>query len=53
LVALLQIYELSVLAFHDACQDMLRTEGITELGSLHLVSRTSSGETGPPCSSIT
>jgi hypothetical protein len=41
-----------VLAFHDAYRDMLRMEGVTELDPLHLVSRTSSGETGPPCSSI-
>jgi hypothetical protein len=32
--------------------DMLRTEGFTELGPLHMVSRTSGGEVGPPCSFI-
>jgi hypothetical protein len=52
LVTLLQIHELSVHAFHDACWNMLRTEGFTELGPLHLVSRTSGNETSPPCSGI-
>jgi hypothetical protein len=32
---------------------MLRTEGFKELSPLHLVSRTSGSEVGPPCSGIT
>jgi hypothetical protein len=67
LIALLQIHELFVLALHNACWDMLCTEGFTklgslhlvggtsgtELGSLHLVGGTSGGEAGTPCSNVT
>jgi hypothetical protein len=53
LVALLQIHELKMIAFHDACWNMLCTEGFTELDPLYLVSRTSGGETDPPCAGIT
>jgi hypothetical protein len=52
LVALLQIHELSVLAPHNVCWDMLRTEGFTELGPLDLISGVNDGEVGPPCSCI-
>jgi hypothetical protein len=42
-----------MLALHNALWDVLSTKGFTELGPLHLVSRASGGEVGPPCSGIT
>jgi hypothetical protein len=53
LITLLQIHEISMLALHNACWDVLHMKGFTELGPLHLVSGASGGEIGPPCSSIT
>jgi hypothetical protein len=51
--ALLQIYELFMLPFHDACQDVRGIEGITELGPQNLiVRRASGGVIGPPRASI-
>jgi hypothetical protein len=52
LIALLQIHELSMLALHNACWDVLRTKGFTELDPLHLVSGVSAGEVSPTCSGI-
>jgi hypothetical protein len=46
LVALLQIQELSVFAFHDDYRNMLHTKSFTELSPLHLVRRASGSETG-------
>jgi hypothetical protein len=52
LVALLQIHELSMLALHNAYWDVLRMKGFTKPGPLHLLSRVSGGDVGPPCSGI-
>jgi hypothetical protein len=40
-------------ALHNACWDVLHMKGFTKLGTLHLVSRASGGEVGPPWSGIT
>jgi hypothetical protein len=52
LAALLEIHELSMLALHNACWDVLCMKGFTELSPLHLVNGASGGEVGPPCSGI-
>jgi hypothetical protein len=41
-----------MLALHNACWDVLHMKGLTELDPLHLISRASGGEVGPPCFGI-
>jgi hypothetical protein len=41
-----------MLALYNACWNVLRMVGFSELGPLHLVSGVSGGEVGPPFSGI-
>jgi hypothetical protein len=51
--SLLQVHELLMLPFYDACRDVMGAEGVTELGPQHLiVYGLSGGVVGPPCTSI-